>query len=97
MRTRLINAFKLLIWGWQNPKTLNPKNFKLLSDLLGLIFKVASEHRHMMTHIAYVHPDEGEKEIASIWVGAGVNSSPTKRIKELMEENKALKELLNEH
>lgn len=44
----------------------------MLSDLLALIFKVAQEDRHMMTHIAYVHPEEGEQQIVSIWAGAGM-------------------------
>jgi hypothetical protein len=94
---RLYNAGKLFVWALQNPKTLNPQTFKLLGDLLGLIMKAATEHRHMMTHIAYVHPEnEKKEEIVSIWAGAGANTSPTGRIKELKEENQKLKTLLKE-
>lgn len=28
--------------------------------------KVATEDRHMMTHLAYVHSEEGEKQIVSL-------------------------------
>lgn len=69
----------------------------MLSDLLGLILKVAIEDRHRMTHIAYVHPDEGEKQIVSIWAGAGIGADPVKRIAELLSENSHLKSQLSEH
>lgn len=85
------NAFKLFLWALVNPKTLQENNFKMLSDLLTLILKVSIEDRHLMTHIAYVHPEEGEQQIVSIWAGAGIESSPTKRIAELLRENKNLR------
>ena len=88
---QIINALKIGLWAFNNPYTLNESNFKMLSDLFGLIMKVATEHKHMMTHIAYVHPEEGEKQIVSIWAGAGIGSEPTKRIEELIKENSMLK------
>ena len=86
---RITNAFKIGLWAFKNPDSL--KNFKMLSDLFGLIMKVATEDRHMMTHLAYVHPEEGEKQIVSIWAGAGMGADPTKRISELLKENSMLK------
>ena len=85
------NGFKLGYWAFKNPLTIAPSNFKMLSDLLGLILAVAKEDRHKMTHIAFVHPTEGEHQIVSIWAGAGMDADPTKRIAELLAENSRLK------
>lgn len=85
------NGFKLGYWAFKNPLTIAPSNFKMLSDLLGLILAVAKEDRHRMTHIAFVHPTEGEQQIVSIWAGAGMDADPTKRIAELLAENSRLK------
>ena len=88
---RVATGVKIGWWAFKNPKTLSASNFKMLSDLLALIFKVAQEDRHMMTHIAYVHPEEGEQQIVSIWAGAGIGADPVKRVKELLDENAKLK------
>lgn len=94
---RIKNAIKLAYWAFTNPTVITPSIFKMLSDLLVLILKVANEDKHMMTHIAYVHPEEGEKQIVSIWAGAGIAAEPTKRIKELLEENRKLKIIIAKH
>jgi hypothetical protein len=94
---RITNAFKVGLWAFRNPYSLKESNFKILSDLFGLIMKVATEDRHMMTHIAYVHPEEGEKQIVSIWAGAGMGAEPTKRIAELLKENSMLKAQLSKY
>jgi len=91
---RFKNACTVWLWSWNNPRALQPSNFKMLSDLFGLIMTVVNEDRHMMTHIAYIHPDEGEKQIVSIWAGAGAGAEPTKRIAELLAENSRLKTLM---
>jgi hypothetical protein len=94
---RITNAFKIGLWAFKNPDSLKESNFKMLSDLFGLIMKVSTEDRHMMTHIAFVHPDEGEKQIVSIWAGAGMGAEPTKRIAELLKENSMLKSQLSKY
>lgn len=94
---RIINALKFGYYAFKNPVTLQAHNFKMLADLHGLIMKVAIEDRHMMSHIAYVHPEEGEKQIVSIWAGAGIAAEPTKRIAELLEENRKLKNQLSDN
>jgi len=91
---RITNAFKLGFWVFKNPNIFRKNNFEMLSDLLGLIIKVSTEDRHIMTHLAYVHPEEGEKQIVSIWAGAGIGADPPKRISELLKENSALKSQL---
>jgi len=93
---RLINALKFGYYAFKNPLTLHAGNFKMLADLHALIMKVAVEDKHLMTHIAYIHPTEGEQQIVSIWAGAGIASSPTKRISELLEENRKLKNKLSQ-
>ncbi len=93
---RLLNAIKFGYYTFKNPETMQAHNFKMLAYLFTLIFKVSAEDRHMMTHVAYVHPTEGEKQIVSIWAGAGLESCPTKRISELLEENRKLSKLLSD-
>ncbi len=72
-------------------REVQDSNLKVIADLFAMILKVANEHRHMMTHIAYIHPEKGQQEIVSIWAGSGIGAEPTKRIKELLEENSRLK------
>jgi hypothetical protein len=94
---RFINALKIAYFAYKNPRVFRQHTFKMLADLFELILKVSHEDRHMMTHIAFVHPEEGtEHQIVSIWAGAGAAAEPTKRIKELVEENSRLKLLLNQ-
>jgi hypothetical protein len=94
---RITNAFKIGLWALKNPDSLKESNFKMLSDLFGLIMEVATEDRHIMTHIAYVLPEEGEKQIVSIWAGAGMGADPTKRIAELLKENSMLRAKLSKY
>lgn len=94
---RFANAFKLGWWALKNPNSLQENNFKMISNLYELILKVAVEDRHMMTHIAYMHPTEGEQQIVSIWAGAGMGANPTKRIAELLSENSELKVKLSKY
>lgn len=92
---RFTNAIKLAYWAFKNPNTFRASNFEMLSTLFKLIMDVAQEDRHRMTHIAFIHPEDGtEHQIVSIWAGAGAAAEPTKRIKELLEENSRLKTLL---
>lgn len=92
------NGFKVGWWVFKNPNLLNGDNLKMISDLFGLILKVATEQKHRMTHIAHIHPDSGEKnEIVSIWAGSGIGSNPTKRISELISENELLKNELSKY
>lgn len=93
---RLINAVGIGWWCLRNPQAVNRGNFKMLSDLLGLILKVSETDSHAMAHIACVHPEDGkEYQIVSIWAGAGIGADPTKRIAELLEENDRLKSALS--
>jgi len=88
---RVKNSITFGWWAFQNPKATNMHNMRVLTDLFAIIMRVATEDRHMMCNIAYIHPDEGEKQIVSLWVGAGIGAEPNKRITELLEENAMLK------
>lgn len=92
---KIRNAVRMFYWAIKNPESLSLSHFKLISDLLGIILKASSEHRHMMTQIAFVHPTNSEDEIISLWVGSGIGASPTKRLSELLEENSLLKAQLS--
>ena len=94
---RITNALKICWWAFINPKTMQHSTFKMASDILVMIMKVASEDRHRMTHIAFIHPEDNkEHQIVSIWAGAGIAADPLKRIAELIEENRRLKLLIAE-
>ena len=64
---------------------------KLMSDILTMIFKVASENKPYMSNIAYIDPDKKQQNIVSLWAGAGIGANPIKRIIELREENEFLR------
>lgn len=88
---RIKNAIRVGIWAFKNPKTMNESNFKMLSDTLTLILKVAEERRPYMNKIAIVLPTGEHEEVVSIWAGAGIGAEPTKRITELLNENSKLR------
>lgn len=90
----LKNASILFVWACQNPLSMNAKNFKLLSDLLTIIFKVAEENRPYVSHIGFVNPPDSKNSIVSIWAGAGTGADPINRIEELAKENNKLKAML---
>ena len=94
---RIVNAITIGVWAFKNPDSCRKGNFKMLSDLFGLIMQVAIEDKHRMTHICYIHHEEGEKQIVSIWAGAGMGADPTKRIAELLKENSILKAQLSKY
>ena len=86
---RLLIAIKLFWFAFQHPLIFGENNFKALSDLFILMFKVAKENRAYMTHLAYGYLPEDR--IVSIWITPKFNQSPLERIKELVEENDELR------
>ena len=92
---RIWSGIKIGFWVMWHNELLAENMFKMLNDLLQLILKVSFEDKHYMTEIVITNPDTKAKQpIVHIWAGAGVNAEPHKRIKELIEENEALKERL---
>ena len=94
---RITNAFKIGLWAFKNPKSVQENNFKMLSELLEMILKVAHERRPLMSNISMVYPDGEQEEIVAIWAGAGMGADPIKRIEELLNENSMLKAQLSKY
>jgi hypothetical protein len=93
---RLFEAVRFGYIAWKSPDIMRPSILASMTSLFELIFKAATERRPMMTRVAFVCPlDFGLPEI-SIWVGIGSDSSPDKRISELLRENDRLKSMLSE-
>lgn len=93
---RIVNALKIFLWAFKNPLSLNATNFKMLSGLLEMIFKVSKENNPYMSKIAVVYPDNEIDEVVTIWAGATHDACPTKRISELIKENNELKAKISE-
>lgn len=92
---RIWYGIKIGWWAFRHPDPLGEKMFIMLSDLLQLILKVSFEDKHYMTEIVITNPDtKALQPIVYIWAGAGINAEPLKRIQELVEENRALKDRL---
>ena len=88
---RITNAFKVFLWAFKNPLALKDANFKMLSGILEMIFRVSKENKPYMSKIAVVYPDNEIDEVVTIWAGATHDACPTKRISELLKENAELK------
>jgi hypothetical protein len=95
MLHRIKVSLKLAYWSFKNPTVLNVAMFKMLSDILALILKVATENKHMVSHIAFVElKTDNPTPMVSIWAGAGEGASPIRRIEELIVENTELRRRL---
>jgi hypothetical protein len=75
---RVSNAVKIGLWAFKNPDSLKEGNFKMISDLFGLIMKASAEDRPVMTHVADVYL--AEEQIVSIWAGVGMGVKSNKNI-----------------
>jgi hypothetical protein len=91
---RFINGVKLGVWAVKNPDPLTGNMFEMLSKILSLLMQVATEDRPYMTEIIITIDDDIKQPIVHIWAGNGASADPFKRIKELSEENIALREMV---
>lgn len=83
-------------FAFKHPELFRKNYFELLSQLLTLILEVAQERRPLMQKVAIIYPEEGtDKEIVTVWAGAGIGSNPTDRIRDLVKENELLKRELS--
>ena len=95
---RIINALKFGYCTFSRPEIFQTVNLQNIVRLYDLIFKAQTDDKNYMTKIAVLYPDKTERAIVTLWVGAGVDSSPEKRITELLEENEELKrQLMKNH
>lgn len=92
---RIKNAIKLFYWALKHPDVIEISTFDILTKLLLFIMKVAEERKSYMTNFGIISVGKS-KDIVNIWAGPELDSSPTKRIIELLEENIKLKEEIAE-
>ena len=88
---RLMNAIQMGVLVWRKPENFNTDSLRMASDITTMIFDVGKDQKHRMTRLCLVHVHGTTHEVVSLWAGAGIGSSPTKRIEELLEENRLLK------
>ena len=73
------------------PEIMVTENFKVMADMYDCILKVQQGNRPVMYQIGFVLPSKENHIIATVWIGAGADSSPVKRIEQLCKENEALR------
>ncbi len=66
-------------------------HFNVMASMYENILKVQEQKSPLMFQIGFVFPDNEHHAIATVWVGAGADSSPVKRIEQLYDENRELK------
>ena len=71
-------------------------HFNVMAGMYENILKVQENKSPVMFQIGFILPDKERHAIATVWVGAGADSSPVKRIEELCKENEELKRRLHE-
>lgn len=78
------------------PEIMVDAHFRVMASMYENILKVQERKTPLMFQIGFVLPDNDRHAIATVWVGAGSDSSPLKRIEELYNENQELKRRLRE-
>jgi hypothetical protein len=78
------------------PDIMVDAHFRIMASMYENILKVQEQKSPLMFQIGFVLPDNEAHAIATVWVGAGADSSPLKRIEELYNENQEIKRRLRE-
>lgn len=73
------------------PDIMVESHFKIMAAIYENILKVQEQNSPLMFQIGVVMPENENHTIATVWVGAGADSSPIKRIEQLYNENAVLK------
>jgi len=94
--SRIFGGIRFGVWIVRHNELMGENMFRAMSDLLSLLLKVATEDRHYMTEIMITIDADVPQPIVHIWAGAGASAEPHKRIKELLEENEALRMRIRE-
>lgn len=81
--------------AFRQPDLMAEAHFRVMAGLYENVLKVMSESRPVMFQVCLIVPDDESRIVATVWMGAGINSSPTERIRELYEENQELKRRLS--
>lgn len=94
--TRFHAAFIAAKVAFLEPDIMLEPHFKVMSSLYNKILKVQQDNSPLMCRIAVFVPEKPTQAIATVWIGPGANSSPEQRIKQLFEENRALRQMVQE-
>ena len=89
--SRIKAAFTAARAAFIHPDLMFEPHFSVMSSMYENILKVQEENRPLMFQIGFVVPENERHAIATVWVGAGADSSPVKRIEELYNENQELR------
>jgi len=79
-----------------HPEIMVSAHFNVMAGMYETILKVQEQKSPLMFQIGFILPEDERHAIATVWVGAGADSSPAKRIEELCNENQQLKRKLLE-
>ena len=79
-----------------HPEIMVSAHFNIMASMYENILKVQEGKSPCMFQIGLVLPDDERHAIATVWVGAGADSSPVKRIEQLYNENQELMRRLRE-
>ena len=87
-------AFAAARTAFLHPDIMVDAHFRVMASMYENILTVQHENHPLMFQIGFVMPEKEHHAIATVWVGAGADSSPVKRIEELYSENQELKRAL---
>lgn len=93
---RIQSAMTAARVAFLHPDIMVSAHFNVMASMYENILKVQEQKSPLMFQICFVLPDNERHAIATVWVGAGADSSPVKRIEELYNENQELKRRLRE-
>jgi len=93
---RIKSAFTAAVAAFNHPEIMVASHFNIMAGMYENILKVQEQKSPLMFQIGFVLPDKEHHAIATVWVGAGADSNPAKRIEELCSENEELKHRLRE-
>lgn len=79
-----------------HPDIMASAHFNVMAGIYENILKVQEQKSPLMFQICLILPENERHAIATVWVGAGADSSPIKRIEQLCNENQELKRRLRE-
>lgn len=82
--------------AFKQPDIMVAEHFGVMAGMYENILKVQERKSPLMFQIGFVLPGNDRHAIATVWVGAGADSSPVKRIEDLCKENEELKRRLRE-
>ncbi len=93
---RLTSAITAAKAAFLRPEIMVSQHFDVMASMYENILKVQEQKSPLMFQIGFVMPENEKHAIATVWVGAGADSSPVKRIEQLYGENIELRNKIKE-